>query len=135
MLDAAETEPDEGETGSESAKTRALSAARAQATDPEIVDVLRADCGLGKRDAERRVKGWAKKGLLEATRTAGRLLPIECLLERAKAGDTTAAVQLARREEKDQTGEVQRLVKQLASMSPAERLAFLGEMMARLGAG
>lgn len=128
--------PGEAETLHQKAKTRAMAAARAQATDEEVEAVLRSELGLTKRDARRRVRGWVRRGALADARTVGRLLPLESLARAAEEGDVAAATALHRRQEllEGLDPELLRQVKRWMGLEPSAVVAEVEKFLATLRA-
>lgn len=118
------------------AKKRALDLARVQATDEEIKAVLRVEYEMGKVVAERRVSGWAAKGLLDDARTAGRLLPLEALRDAAAGGDVAAATALHKRQEllEGLDPELLRQIKRWMAMEPSAAVAEVEKLLGTLRA-
>lgn len=144
----ADDQPTEAEPVTEGpwarARARALALAQTQATNDEIEAALRSEfCArrpveLPPSEVRRMMAGWGPA--LDDARTAGRLAPIEALLDAARDPEardrTTAATFLARRQEAidDLDRKLLAEVKRLMTLEPHEIVEELGRLQEQLGA-
>ena len=120
------------------ARARAIGLAKAGASDDEIAAVLRSELSTTRpraimtaTEVDRRLQQWARDGILEDARTAGRLAPLEALLDAATFGDgrdrVAAASYLAKRQDDPAGPALAALLRRLKDMTPEQLAAYVAE--------
>ncbi len=121
------------------ARQRALELAKAQATDTEIAAVLRSELATTRPKAvmvaseiDRRVRQWADDGLLDDSRTAGRMVALQRLVELAEDAEpkvsAQAAIFLARYQAEPAAKPLRDLARKLSTMDAEELQAYLADL-------